>query len=215
MRINGFDAKELWIRGCETDQYQCYKPDIYCPPNVNGIPKCHIIGGNLLRNGDYWNVHGFNDLDMNGYIGSCFGGCGTGYTMHCGYGNYSTSSCLIAYDHWGCDTSGDTLCNDPPTRAPSTSPTINSTLFPTSMLIHQPSSMPTNNPTMDPSSHPTIYPSMMPSQDPSLNPATINATHTPTETPTPAPTDTPTPTPINNPTMDLSSIHHHQITYPR
>ena len=48
MRINGFDAKELWIRGCETDQYQCYKPDIYCLPNVNGIPKCHIIG--LPRN---------------------------------------------------------------------------------------------------------------------------------------------------------------------
>lgn len=119
MEIDASHSSELWLNQCRNSDSICYAMVIYCPPMSSDTQNCHIIGPGAPANFNISCVNGFNGVDFNGYTEDRYG-AGIGAYMHC-ESNLKTK-CLISSDSWSCDAdqSSSTICDNPPTPAPTT-----------------------------------------------------------------------------------------------
>ena len=151
----------------------CYAMTLWIPPNVDGEKRCLIqgdgsVGGESDSPSTFYAVNSWDDIEFytptkyNDYAGTMF--CTADFSESCAILDLNGNS-----GAWEC-TDSNSICQNPPTPAPSRNPSTSPTPAPTSNPTAYPSIDPTTTPTPAPTSTPTSDPSAGPSITPSLSP---------------------------------------------
>eukprot|EP01084_Bolivina_argentea_P061585 112575_1 len=143
--VDATRSTSLTITCAGSGDFRCENIDIFCPPNVNGVKKCHISGtSNGLRgcnscsgeyssndnNLNFYARNGWLDIDLTGYTAGSNGYGWKGGKMHC-LDDYNTNACSISSTAWTCSDSAH-VCNMA-TNMPTTASPTQSTIAPTTV----------------------------------------------------------------------------------
>eukprot|EP01084_Bolivina_argentea_P011468 21442_1 len=157
LSINAENSNTLWL-SCEHTDEACVGVDVWCPRNNNNANACTFDGQTdtgAMTGMKVYSVNGFRSMTVNNGVSSASIGwmyCLNDYSASCEFDPNAPTSQMA------CLSSGSTICDDPPTVAPTVSPV---TAQPTTM---QPT---TNMPT-------TATPTT--TQPTTVNPTTVSPT---------------------------------------